>query len=62
MLAKTMANPIDKLKKIKGKSWTEIRTRGEQAISGYTEQIGLSGKLPSDEEFAATDRKISFRQ
>ena len=46
-----MTNPIDKLKKIKGKSWTEIRTRGEQVISGYTEQMGLSGKLPSDEEF-----------
>ena len=46
-----MANPIDTFKKIKGKSWTEIRTRGEQAFSGYTEQMGLSGTLPSDEEF-----------
>ena len=45
-----MANPIDKIKKIKGKTWTEIRTRGEQAISARTDQIGLSGKLPSDEE------------
>ncbi len=47
-----MANPIDKIKKIKGRSWAEIRARGEQAISARTEQIGLSGKLPSDEEFA----------
>lgn len=46
-----MANPIDKLKKIKGRSWTEIRTRGEQAFSVYREQIGLSGNLLSDEEF-----------
>ena len=55
-----MANPIDTLKKIKGKSWTEIRTRGEQAISGYTEQMGLSGKLPSDEEFAQLIEKSHF--
>jgi hypothetical protein len=45
-----MANPIDKLKKIKGKTWSEIRARGEQAFSARTDQIGLSGKLPSDEE------------
>ncbi|MGC2238025.1 MAG: alginate lyase family protein [Pyrinomonadaceae bacterium] len=50
MSVETMANPIDKLKKIKGKSWTELRTRSEQAFSVYSEQIGLSGKLPSDEE------------
>lgn len=46
-----MSNPIDTLKKLKGRTWTEIRSRGEQALSAYTEQIGLSGKLPSDEEF-----------
>ena len=45
-----MPNPIDKIKKIKEKTWTELRTRGEQAISARTDQIGLSGKLPSDEE------------
>jgi hypothetical protein len=45
-----MPNPIDKIKRIKDKTWTEIRTRGEQAISARTDQIGLSGKLPSDEE------------
>ncbi len=50
MSVETMTNPIDKIKKIKGRSWTEIRARGEQAFSVYTEQIGLSGKLPSDEE------------
>lgn len=46
-----MANPIDTLKKIKGRTWEELRARGEQALSAYTEQIGLSGKLPSDDEF-----------
>ncbi|MGI8641761.1 MAG: alginate lyase family protein [Pyrinomonadaceae bacterium] len=60
MLARTMANPIDTLKKMKGKSWTEIRTRGEQALSGYTEQMGLSGKLPSDEELTQLFEKSHF--
>ena len=46
-----MANPLDKLKKIKGRTWTELRSRGEQVFSAYTEQIGLSGKLPNDQEF-----------
>lgn len=46
-----MANPIETLKKLKGRTWTELRARGEQALSAYTEQIGLSGKLPSDDEF-----------
>lgn len=51
MATATMANPIETLKKLKGRTWTEIRARGEQALSAYTEQIGLSGKLPSDDEF-----------
>lgn len=50
MSVETMANPIEKIKKIRGRSWMEIRARSEQAFSVYTEQIGLSGKLPSDEE------------
>ncbi len=57
-----MANPIDKFKKIRGKSWTEIRTRGEQAISARTEQIGLSGKLPSDEELTRLIDKSFLRR
>lgn len=56
-----MANPIDKIKKIKGKTWTEIRTRGEQAISARTDQIGLSGKLPSDEELIGLIDKSFLR-
>lgn len=46
-----MANPLDTLKKMKGKSWTELRTRGEQIIAARTDQFGWSGKLPTDEEF-----------
>lgn len=46
-----MSNPLDKFKKLKGRSWAEIRIRGEQAFSAYAEQMGLSGKMPTDEEF-----------
>jgi hypothetical protein len=46
-----MSNPLDKLKKLKGRSWSEIRTRGEQVISGYSEKIGFGSKIPSDESF-----------
>ncbi|HEX8250353.1 MAG TPA: heparinase II/III family protein, partial [Pyrinomonadaceae bacterium] len=46
-----MANPLDKIRKLKGRSFKEIRARSGQALSVYTEQIGLSGKLPTDEEF-----------
>ncbi|HEX9960365.1 MAG TPA: heparinase II/III family protein, partial [Pyrinomonadaceae bacterium] len=46
-----MANPLDKIRKLKGRSLREIRERGGQVLSAYTEQIGLSGKLPTDEEF-----------
>ena len=55
-----MTNPLDTLKKMKGKSWTEIRTRGEQEIAARTDQIGLSGKMPSDEEFAELIDKSFF--
>lgn len=47
-----MANPIETLRKLKGRSLQEIRVRGEQAIAARTERLGLSGGLPSDEEFA----------
>lgn len=46
-----MLNPLDGLKKIKGRSWGELRTRGEQVFSAKSEQIGLSGKLPTAAEF-----------
>lgn len=46
-----MANSLDKFKKLKGRSWNELRVRGSQFFSTYAEQIGLSGKMPSDAEF-----------
>ncbi|HLM01282.1 MAG TPA: alginate lyase family protein [Pyrinomonadaceae bacterium] len=55
-----MANPLDKIRKLKGRSLREIRARGGQALSVYTEQIGLSGKLPTDEEFAQLIDKSFF--
>ena len=55
-----MANPLDTLKKMKGKSWTELRTRGEQMISARTDQIGLSGNLPTDEEFSSLIDRSHF--
>lgn len=45
-----MANPLDTIKKLKGKSFEEIRTRGGQVFSAYSEQIGISGKIPTDKE------------
>jgi hypothetical protein len=56
----TMVNPLDKLRKIKGKSWEELRTRGGQAFSVYSEQIGLSGKMPTDAEFVELIDKTQF--
>lgn len=55
-----MANPLETLKKLKGRSLQEIRTRGEQVISVYSEQIGLSGKVPSNQEFNGLLDKSQF--
>ncbi len=46
-----MSNPLETFKKLKGRSWEEIKTRSSQAVYVYADQIGLTGKLPSDEEF-----------
>jgi hypothetical protein len=45
-----MTNPLETIKKLKGKSLEELRTRGGQVFSAYSEQIGISGKLPTDRE------------
>lgn len=45
-----MANPLDKIKKLKGRSLKEIQTRGGQAVAAYSEKIGLRGKLLNDRE------------
>jgi hypothetical protein len=55
-----MANPLETIRKFKNRSWREIRTRGSQAISARSEQAGLSGKLPSDEEFQKLLDKTQF--
>ncbi len=46
-----MANPLETLRKIRGRSWSELRSRGGQAISVYAERVGLRGNLPSDDDF-----------
>ena len=55
-----MANPLETLRKIKGRSWSEIRSRSEQVFSVYAEQAGLSGNLPTDEEFLNLIDKIAY--
>ncbi len=45
-----MSNPLDKIKKLKGRSLKEIHTRGGQAVSAYTEQMGFGGGLLNDTE------------
>ncbi len=55
-----MANPIETLRKMKGRSWTEIRARGGQVISAYGEQIGFGGSPLSDEDFAGLLDKSLF--
>ena len=55
-----MTNPLDKIKKLKGRSWDEIRTRGKQTISGYSEQMGFGGNIPSDEELRGLFSKSEF--
>ncbi|MDQ3180073.1 MAG: hypothetical protein M3Q33_06090 [Acidobacteriota bacterium] len=57
-----MVNPLDTIRKMKGKSWTEIRTRSEQSFSVYSEQIGLSDGLPSDAELAQLLENSHFGQ
>ena len=46
-----MSKSLDKFRKLKGRSWDEIKTRGSQAVYTYADQIGLTGKLSTDEEF-----------
>lgn len=45
-----MNNPLDKMKKLRGRSWSELRERGKQTLSAYSEQIGIRGNLPGIDE------------
>lgn len=56
-----MPNPLETLKKLKGRSWSELRTRGGQAISVYTEKMGLTGGLPSESEIWNLFEKNYFK-
>ena len=55
-----MVNPLEKLKKLKGRSFKEIQTRGEQAVSAYTEKLGLKKGLLSDSDLLKAVRKEAF--
>ena len=46
-----MTKPLEQIKKIRGRSVSELWSRGGQAVSVYREQIGFGPKLPTDEEF-----------
>lgn len=52
-----MANPLEKLKKIR--SWDEIRTRGGQAFSAYRERKRVP-RLPTDEKFVGLIDSAQF--
>ena len=45
-----MPNPLDKLKKLKGRSLRELQTRGGQTVAAYTDKLGLGGNLIKDNE------------
>lgn len=57
-----MTNALRKIKKLKGRSLEEIRTRGGQALSAYTEQIGIGGKLPTDRDIYQLTNKSKFNK
>ena len=48
-----MPIPLDKLKKLKGRSLKEIQTRGGQAVAAYTEKMGIGGGLLTDQDLIA---------
>jgi hypothetical protein len=55
-----MSNPLDKIKKLKGRSLKEIQTRGGQAVAAYTEKIGIAGKLLDDSEIVNVIKPSAF--
>ena len=55
-----MTSPLDTIKKMKGRSWEEIRARGGQALSAYSEQFGFGDKVPTDKEFYGLIQKSHF--
>ena len=53
-----MANPLEKIKKIR--TLEEAITRGGQAFSAYREQRSGGGRIPTDEEFSRVIDRSSF--
>ncbi len=53
-----MTSPFNKLKKIR--SWDEIRTRGSQVVSAYSEKIGFGDHVPTDTGFERLVDKQNF--
>lgn len=51
MSTSPISKPIKVLRKIRGRSVGELISRGGQAVSAYSDQIGLGTKLPTDDEF-----------
>lgn len=52
-----MGSIID-IRKLQGRSWDELRYRGGQAVSAYSEKIGLSNRQISDAElFKLVDKR-----
>jgi hypothetical protein len=47
-----MAEPLRKLKKMRGRSWDELVTRGSQVFSAYGEKLGFGDHVPDDAEFS----------
>lgn len=46
-----MTKPLKVIRKMRGRSVSELLARGGQAVSAYSDQIGLGSKLPTDAEF-----------
>ena len=59
MTVETMANPLDKIKKIR--SFDEMLTRGGQALSVYREQRRRGESVPTDKQFARLMDASQFR-
>lgn len=51
---------LDKIKKLRGRDWREIRVRGAQTLTAFAEQIGVSGNAPTDRKFWNLFDKAQF--
>lgn len=56
-----MAKPLDTIKKMRGRSVSELLSRGGQAVSAYRDQMGLGERDLSDGEFFKLLDRRRFR-